>query len=150
MGITQLHKTIPSFYRSSLTSRAQENRIHINTNKSLSWQGFWTGTFLSLILAVGAPYVETTMHATFMAWDFSSPEAVFIFLLLIGPLNILYKLCSRSRSIALLVAAMALGLYINYYSSWETLDIHTPGWFITTFLTLSALLNALLTCFIPA
>ena len=56
----------------------------------ISWRGFWTGAFLSFFLAIGAPYANTAMHSTFMAWDFNTPGAIFLFLVLIGLLNVLF------------------------------------------------------------
>ena len=45
----------------------------------ITYRGFWTGAFLSFFLAIGAPYANTAMHATFMAWDFNTPGAIFLF-----------------------------------------------------------------------
>ena len=36
------------------------------------------------------------MHSTFMAWDFNTPGAIFLFLVLIGLLNVLFKVVARS------------------------------------------------------
>ena len=57
------------------------------------------------------------MHATFMAWDFNTPGAIFLFLVLIGLLNVLFKVVARNGFWALGVAAAVLGLYLAYYLS---------------------------------
>ena len=109
--------------------------------EGISWRGFWTGIFLSFFLAIGAPYANTAMHSTFMAWDFNTPGAIFLFLILIGLLNVLYKVAARSRLLALGLAALALAAYVSYYLPQPEVDLLKPGLWFASFLVASALLN---------
>ena len=84
-----MNRTIPSVYTEHLDERSDGQTL--GQGASISWRGFWTGVFLSFFLAIGAPYANTAMHASFMAWDFNTPGAIFLFLVLIGLLNALFK-----------------------------------------------------------
>ena len=107
----------------------------------ISWRGFWTGAFLSFFLAIGAPYANTAMHSTFMAWDFNTPGAIFLFLVLIGLLNVLFKVAARSRLLALALAVLALSSYVSYYLPQSDIDLLKPGFWFASFLVVSAVLN---------
>ena len=80
------------------------------------------------------------MHATFMAWDFNTPGAIFLFLVLIGLLNALFKAASRSRATAIGLAVAAPVLFVTYYGLNEV-DTLRPGLWLASFLLASALLN---------
>ena len=108
---------------------------------SISWRGFWTGIFLSFFLAIGAPYANTAMHSTFMAWDFNTPGAIFLFLVLIGLLNVLYKVAARGWLLALFLAVLAVAPYAAYYLPQPNIDLLKPGLWFASFLVVSALLN---------
>ena len=107
----------------------------------ISWRGFWTGAFLSFFLAIGAPYANTAMHSTFMARDFNTPGAIFLFLVLIGLLNVLFKVAARSRLLALALAVLALSSYVSYYLPQSDIDLLKPGFWFASFLVVSAVLN---------
>ena len=81
------------------------------------------------------------MHATFMAWDFNTPGAIFLFLVLIGLLNVLFKVAARNGVWALGIAVVALVAYLAYYLPQEQFDVLDPGWWLASFLVVSALLN---------
>ena len=84
-----MRRFIPDAFADHLESRPGTLKLAGRTG--ITWRGFWTGVFLSFFLAIGAPYANTAMHATFMAWDFNTPGAIFLFLVLIGLLNVLFK-----------------------------------------------------------
>ena len=77
-----MRKGIPAEYHSYLSTR-HSTTVRPEQRQGLSLRGLWTGLYLSLFLAIGAPYADTAMHASFMAWDFNTPGAIFLFLLLI-------------------------------------------------------------------
>jgi len=137
-----LKREIPAEYRDYLAARNQSAALGEEGRDGLTMRGFWTGTFLSFFLAIGAPYANTAMHATFMAWDFNTPGAIFLFLVLIGVLNVLYKVASRSAWQAGALAGAALTFYLYYYWPLKDLDLSSPGLIFSTFLVASALINA--------
>ena len=132
-----MRRSIPSNFASSPKSRP-------GTAIGITWRGFWTGIFLSFFLAIGAPYANMAMHSTFMAWDFNTPGAIFLFLVLIGLLNVLFKVVARHGAWALGVAVVALGLYLAYYLPQPQIDLFKPGLWFASFLVASVLLNAAL------
>ena len=132
-----MRRSIPSNFASSPKSRP-------GTAIGITWRGFWTGIFLSFFLAIGAPYANMAMHSTFMAWDFNTPGAIFLFLVLIGLLNVLFKVVARNGIWALGVAVVALGLYLAYYLPQPQIDLFKPGLWFASFLMASVLLNAAL------
>tara|TARA_B100001250_G_scaffold413017_1_gene445800 strand:- start:5464 stop:7584 length:2121 start_codon:yes stop_codon:yes gene_type:complete len=106
----------------------------------VTWRGLWTGTFLSFFLAIGAPYANTAMHATHMAWDFNTPGAIFLFLVLIGLLNVLFKWSSTSVPCALLVATTTALIYLVTYI-YGPFEMAMPGWWLANFLLICAIIN---------
>ena len=132
-----MQRSIPSTFATSPKSRS-------GAAVGVTWRGFWTGIFLSFFLAIGAPYANMAMHATFMAWDFNTPGAIFLFLVLIGLLNVLFKVVARNGVWALGAAAVALGLYLAYYLPQPQIDLFKPGLWFASFLVASVLLNAIL------
>lgn len=132
-----MQRSIPNAFAASPTSRPE-------AALGATWRGFWTGIFLSFFLAIGAPYANMAMHATFMAWDFNTPGAIFLFLVLIGLLNVLFKVVARNGAWALGAAAVALVLYLAYYLPQPQIDLFKPGLWFASFVVASALLNAAL------
>jgi hypothetical protein len=138
-----MKRVVPSAYAAFLHNRL--NPTGQQTQTGLSWRGFWTGTFLSFFLAIGAPYASMVMHASFMALDFNTPGAIFLFLILIGGLNVIYKLASRRVSTAAVLCAFAVGGFLFWYWPINDLDPHSPSVVFNVFLVLSAVLNLPLT-----
>ena len=136
-----MKRAIPRAYQDYLADRGTSTSLSGDGRPGLSWRAFWTGAFLSFLLAIGAPYANTAMHATFMAWDFNTPGAIFLFLVLIGPLNALFKVAARDVRLAAGLAVLATVCYLGYYLPLESVDVYTPGFWFITFLVLSALID---------
>jgi hypothetical protein len=135
-----LNKEIPPPYHRYLEVQLQSVFTDKGEHK-LTLRGFWVGGFLSFFLAIGAPYGNMIIKGSFMALDISTPGAIFLFLFLIGVLNLVFKLAGRSprsaRVFALLVGAGWLGAYWPL----DALDPYSPGLIFTTFVLLCALIN---------
>ena len=97
-----MKRLIPSQYSDYLEGRSQSmlggQAIHLRPH------AFLIGAFLSFFLAIGAPYGNMIIRGSYMALDFSTPGAIAIFLLLIGPINAGLKWAS-SPWLALVVCA---------------------------------------------
>jgi hypothetical protein len=52
-----------------------------------TFRAILTGSVLSLVIACGAPYANMVIRGSYMALDFSTPGAIFLLFLLVGPLN---------------------------------------------------------------
>ena len=109
-------------------------------------RAFWVGSFLSFFLAVGAPYGNMIIRGSYMALDFSTPGAIFLFLVLIGLLNVLFKVAANPLG-AVVWALISCALYGFYYGWVAPLDPFAPGFFFATFILASSLINMLLVSF---
>lgn len=107
----------------------------------LTLRGFWVGAFLSFFLSMGAPYANMAMRATNMAFDFNTPGAIFLFLVLVGLLNTLFKLAARDFRFAVGLALLATGGFGSYWISRGAVDWYSPGFWFGAFLALSAVWN---------
>ena len=81
-----------------------------------------------------------------MALDFSTPGAIFLFLVLIGLLNVLFKVAASPLGAAAW-ALVSCVLYSFYYGWVAPLDPFAPGFFFATFIVASSLLNMVLVSF---
>ena len=87
-----------------------------SVGEGLTLRAFWIGGFLSFFLAIGAPYGNMIIRGSYMALDFSTPGAIFLFLLLIGVLNSLFKAAARGGPLAAgLIAVGATGSWLVFY-----------------------------------
>ena len=117
-------KQIASPHREHLESRSEQ----VQSGHHLTWRGFWVGSFLSFFLAIGAPYGNMILKGDYLALDISTPGAIFLFLLLIGLLNFLFKLAARGRATALVFALFAVAAWFLVYWPLTGLDPLSPGW----------------------
>ena len=133
-----LNRSIPKQYDEYLSGRS-DGQSWVK-GIQITWRGLWTGTFLSFFLAIGAPYANTAMHATHMAWDFNTPGAIFLFLVLIGLLNTLFKWSSTTLNRAVIIATITALLFAVMYF-YNPIDIAKPGWWLANFLLISNIIN---------
>ncbi len=136
-----MNRTIPTLYNRHLEGRQDASLIDKDRRSHLSARAFFVGGFLSFFLAIGAPYANMAMRATNMAFDFNTPGAIFLFLVLIGLLNTLFKLTARDLRLALGLALSAVGGFCAYYAGPAAVDIYEPGFWFSAFLALTALWN---------
>ncbi|NKB68376.1 MAG: hypothetical protein GKR89_15040 [Candidatus Latescibacteria bacterium] len=136
-----MEKKIPAFISQYLESRQTGILDAGERTQRLSLKGFWIGTFFSFFLAVAAPYTNMIQRSTLMATDFSTPGAIFLFLLLIGLLNPVFKLSARHLGWAVLLALLVAIPWLANFWPLDRIDIHSPGFLFATFLLLSTLAN---------
>jgi len=132
-------RLIPNEYGSYLQKRTQ-SLLGEGDALALRPRAFAIGIFLSFFLAIGAPYGNMIIRGSYMALDFSTPGAIFLFLLLIGPLNALFK-CTATP-VRSTVLAVAIALAYIYAHGGEAVDYYSPGFHFSTFLLVAFLLNA--------
>ena len=137
-----LLRRLPTHYLDHLAGRDQALLAPPGTQQ-LTMRAFWVGAFLSFFLAVGAPYGNMIIRGSYMALDFSTPGAIFLFLVLIGLLNVLFKVAASPAG-AVVWALISCALYGFYYGWVAPLDPFAPGFFFATFIVASSLLNIVL------
>ena len=74
-------------------------------------------------LAIGSPHANMEMSASNMSFDFNTPGAIFLFFVLIGLINTLFKGVARSVVLCTGVASLAILAFSGHYlffsiSSW--------------------------------
>ena len=135
-----MKKLIPQIYRDYLESR-RESVLGEQGKMGLSWRAFWIGGGLSFFLAIGAPYGNMIIRGSYMALDFSTPGAIFLFLLLIGLLNLVLKVVGGAWWKGLLFAApIATAWYASFIPA-HSIDFQSPGFIVGTFFLATALIN---------
>ena len=85
IGIPQDFRQYLSFRGASVTG--DEEARH----QPLTLRALLVGSFLSFFLGVGANYADIVISGSYMTLDFSAPGAIFLFLVLVGFLNTLFK-----------------------------------------------------------
>ncbi len=136
-----MEKEIPAAYQRHLETRQRSILDEAGRSRALTFRGFWVGSFLSFFLAIGAPYGNMIIRGSYMALDFSTPGAIFLFLILIGVLNLLFKLAGQGKIPALLFALAAAAGWILTYWPFDKLDPYSPGLIFSTFLVVSSFIN---------
>ena len=133
-----MNKAIPEIYRRHLRSRSEPL---LESRHRLTWRGFLVGSFLSFFLAICAPYSNMIIKGAYVAADISTPGAIFVFVVLIGILNLAFKLAARSKGAALSFAAAMGAAWLSAYWPLNDLDAHSPGLIFSTFALICALGN---------
>ncbi len=119
---------------------AQRDRASLGLRSGdLTWRGFWIGSLLSFFLATSAPYANMVL-ADYVAADFDTRGAIFLFFLLIGGLNLLLKL-ARGMGHALSLAAVTAAGWSWAYQPFDALDPYSPGLHFSSLLVLATLAN---------
>jgi len=133
-------KKIPEDYQQYLDVR-EPSMLAGADHQKIRLRGFGVGAFLSLFLAIGDPYGSMVIGGTYMANDFNTLGAIFLFLILIGVLNLLFKLGGRSRINAFLLFVFTSLGWIYAYWPFDAFDLYSPGLMFSTFLLVCSLVN---------
>ncbi len=136
-----MNRSLPTPYGQHLQGNQDEGLTDATGRSYLTLRGFWVGAFLSFFLSIGAPYANMAMRATNMAFDFNTPGAIFLFLVLVGLLNTLFKLAARDFRLAVGLALLTTGGFCGYWASRGAVDWYSPGFWLGAFLALSSLWN---------
>jgi hypothetical protein len=138
-----LRKVVPAAFKHYLDTQHKGQLNLGGEGQELSWRGLWVGSFLSFFLAVAAPYGNMIIRGTYMSTDFSTPGAIFLFLVLIGLLNVAFKLAGRGMAYALFFTGVAAALWGWVYWPLDALDWYSPGLHFSTFVLVSSWVNLL-------
>ena len=119
-------------------------------------RAFVIGALLSLLLGIGAPYANMIIRGTYMALDFSTAGALFLFFILVGVLNTLAKGINRDLALSgsemvtiyiMMIIASAIPTcgwseyllpiltspfyYATPENNWaDLIHSHVPGWMV--------------------
>jgi len=102
------------------------------------------GSFLSFFLAVGANYADIVIKGSYMTLDFSTPGAIFVFLVLVGGLNFLYRLTATRVWLSVATAIAMAAIWLVHFAPYDALVLYSPGVLFGSFLVVSFTANAVL------
>ncbi|MBT6145277.1 MAG: hypothetical protein HOH74_07610, partial [Gemmatimonadetes bacterium] len=129
---------LPDDFRSYLSMRgASVTREEEATHQPLTARALVIGAFLSFFLGVGANYSDTVIKGSYMTLDFSTPGAIFLFLILVGVLNTLFKWTGRHTWISGVVTLAFAVAWVWHYAPYDKLYLYSPGVLFSTFIVLA-------------
>jgi len=65
--------------------------------RAFTLKAFSVGIFLSFFLSIGAPYANMVLRGSYMALDFSTPGALFLFFVLVAIVNTALRFTERNK-----------------------------------------------------
>ncbi|MFP4057334.1 MAG: DUF6785 family protein [Candidatus Brocadiia bacterium] len=85
--------------------------------RGATWRAALVGSAMCVLIGVGTPYACHVMHASYMALDFSTPAAVFLFFILVFGVNgvlraLWHRLALTSGELLVVFVMMAVGCAI--------------------------------------
>ena len=136
---------IPADFRRYLSLRGasvtpEEEAAH----QPLTLRALAVGGFLSLFLGVSSNYADIIIKGSYMTLDFSTPGAIFLFLLLVGGLNTLFKLTARRWWLSGLAFAGLGAWYAAHYAAAAAMPLYDPGVLFSSFMVLAMLANTVM------
>ena len=136
---------IPTDFRRYLSLRgASVTREEEATHQPVSLRALAVGGFLSLFLGVSSNYADIIIKGSYMTLDFSTPGAIFLFLVLVGGLNTLFKLTARRWYLSGLVFVGLAAWYVWHYRAAAAMPLYDPGVLFSSFVVLAMLANTVL------
>ncbi|MDP7449439.1 MAG: hypothetical protein QF689_12680, partial [Candidatus Latescibacteria bacterium] len=136
---------LPGDFRRYLSMRgASVTREEAESHQPLTLRALAVGAFLSFFLGVGSNYADTVIKGSYMTLDFSTPGAIFLFLVLVGFLNSLYKLTARHWILSGGVTILLAAVWAVHFSPFDALYLYSPGVLFSSFLILSLAANTVL------
>jgi hypothetical protein len=123
---------------------ASITREETSSHQPLTLRALGVGAFLSFFLGVGSNYSDTVIKGSYMTLDFSTPGAIFLFIVLVGFLNSLYKLTGRHWALSAGVTAALVVAWAVHFSPFDRLPLYSPGVLFSSFLILSMATNTIL------
>ena len=140
-----MNSGLPPDFRQYLSLRGtsvtgEETAAH----QPLTLRALALGTFLSFFLGVGANYADLIIAGSLMTLDFSTPGAIFLFLVLVGFLNSLFKLTGRNWRISALAFAAVTTIYLIHFYPYDDMPLWSPGVLFSSFLSVALLANTIL------
>ena len=136
---------IPDDFRRYLSMRGVSvTDDEAEDHQPLTGRALAIGSFLSFFLAVGANYADIVIKGSYMTLDFSTPGAIFVFLVLVGGLNSLFKLAARNVAVSVVVAVASAAAWLVHFAPYDEVVLHSPGVLFGSFIVVAFTANAVL------
>ena len=136
---------LPDDFRNYLSMRgASVTREEEASHQPLTPRALVIGAFLSFFLGVGANYADIVIKGSYMTLDFSTPGAIFVFLIVVGFLNSLFKWTGRHVLFSGVVTLALAFWWAWHFSPYDKLYVYSPGVLFSAFMVLAMLANTVL------
>ena len=115
--------------------------------RTFTAKAFLIGGFLSFFLAIGAPYSNMVIRGSWMALDFSTPGALFLFFFLTGALNVVLRATKKPLPALIFLAAVTIPYVIRIFRGVgdPIFSMLSPGMIFSSFILVLSLANFLST-----
>ena len=115
--------------------------------RAFTAKAFLIGGFLSFFLAIGAPYSNMVIRGSWMALDFSTPGALFLFFFLTGVLNVVLRATKKPIPALIFLAAVTIPYVIRNVRGMgdPNFSMLSPGMLFSSFILVLSLANFLST-----
>ncbi|MBT4099935.1 MAG: hypothetical protein HOM68_13125 [Gemmatimonadetes bacterium] len=136
---------LPDDFRSYLSMRgASVTREEEASHQPLTARALVIGAFLSFFLGVGANYADIVIKGSYMTLDFSTPGAIFVFLIVVGFLNTLFKWTGRHIGLSAAVTVLLASAWAWHFFPFDKLYLYSPGVLFSSFLVVAMVGNTIL------
>jgi len=102
------------------------------------------GAFLSFFLAVAANYADIIIRGSYLSLHFSTTGAILLLLVLVGGLNVLFKLTAGRLWLAVALFAVVTLAYAVHYSPFVGMLAYSPGVLLSSLMVGALVLNIIL------
>ena len=115
--------------------------------RAFTAKAFLIGGFFSFFLAIGAPYANMVIRGSWMALDFSTPGALFLFFFLTGVLNVVLRATKKPLPALIFLAAVTVPYTIRIVRGMgdPNFSMLSPGMIFSSFILVLSLGNFLST-----
>jgi hypothetical protein len=102
------------------------------------------GAFLSFFLSVAANYADIIIRGSYLSLHFSTTGAILVLLILVGGLNVLFKLTAGRLWIAIGLFLLTATAYATHYAPFDNMLPYSPGVLFSSFMVGALALNIVL------
>ncbi|HIC68656.1 MAG TPA: hypothetical protein EYO90_03900, partial [Candidatus Latescibacteria bacterium] len=102
------------------------------------------GAFFSFFLSVAANYADIIIRGSYLSLHFSTTGAILLLLVLVGGLNVLFKLTAGRLLLAVALFVLAALAYVAHYAPFDGMLAYSPGVLFSSFMVGALALNAIL------
>jgi len=102
------------------------------------------GAFLSFFLGVAANYADIIIRGSYLSLHFSTTGAILLLLVLVGGLNVLFKITAGRLWVAIVIFVLVTVAYVVHYAPFDAMLAYSPGVLFSSFMVGVLALNIVL------
>ena len=102
------------------------------------------GAFLSFFLGVAANYADIIIRGSYLSLHFSTTGAILLLLVLVGGLNVLFKITAGRLWVAIVIFVLVTVAYVVHFAPFDAMLAYSPGVLFSSFMVGVLALNIVL------